>query len=158
VYWMRAYLSRGFNSSGHTSTDHLGISGIQHVPKVSLIDRRCHGTGNNFGENGGGEYFLLKRKFCNFKEKHENPKGSNKAFINIRIISFLGCDDGRGSNDRFQGFDGRFHQEIGSCGSLNNRASFLNIPKGLFHPCVYKGPVQSMQRIAADCTISPLAT
>ena len=56
------YLSRGFNSSGHTSTDHLGISGIQHVPKFSFIDRRRHGVGNNFGENGCGNNNLLKGK------------------------------------------------------------------------------------------------
>jgi hypothetical protein len=81
-----------------------------------------------------------------------------KVLSKYQNYSFLGGNVGSWSNDRLQGFDGRFHQEIDSCGSLNDRASFPNIPKGLFHPYVYKGPVQPMQRLAADCTIPPRST
>jgi hypothetical protein len=148
------YLSRGFNSSGHTGTDHLGISGIQHVPKVSLIDRRRHGIGDNFGEDGCGNYYLLKRKNSVTSQKiREIQREVIKALSKYQNYSFLGGSGGSWSNDRFQGFDGRFHEEIDSCGSLNNRTSFPNIPKRLFHICVYGKPVQPMQRLAEDCII-----
>ncbi len=84
------YLSRGFNSSGHTSTDHLDISGIQHVPKISLIDRRRHGIGDNFGENGCGDYYLLKKKNSVTSRKiMENQREVVKASSKYQNYSFL---------------------------------------------------------------------
>ena len=81
------YLSRGFNSSGHTSTDHLGISGIQHVPKFSLIDRRCHGVGDNFGENGCGNNYFLKRENSETTRKiTKTQREVIKVIKGVRII------------------------------------------------------------------------
>ena len=90
------YLSRGFNSSGHTSTDHLGISGIQHVPKFSLIDRRRHGVRNDFGENGSGDNYLLKKRKNSeyFTKNRGNSKGSNKGYQKCQNYSFLGGNVG----------------------------------------------------------------
>jgi hypothetical protein len=89
------YLSRGFNSSSHTGTDHLGISGIQYVPKFSLIDRRCHGIGENFGENGCGGNYLLKRKNSETSQKiTKTQREVIKVLSKYQNYSFLGGNVG----------------------------------------------------------------